>query len=126
MKLWESDETEHLKLLNSIRAHYKGIWAGSFRSDSKKFVSGCMNQMVKVWNIEENKMSLDFILMGHSNSITDVFLSEDGKTLITATDRESDNKDPLMRIWSIESDLKPDLKKLGIDTDILDSKVLEY
>jgi U3 small nucleolar RNA-associated protein 13 len=90
-------DTENYKLLNSFSGHTGFIYDIQFNPDKEKFLiySGSEDGTIKVWDIILNKCvaSLD----GHTRAVRHIQLTNDGKSLISAT---ADNN---IYVWKLSN-----------------------
>jgi WD40 repeat protein/energy-coupling factor transporter ATP-binding protein EcfA2 len=101
------------QLLDTLPGHTSWVNKISFSPDGKQFATASSDMTAKLWQIQclskQDNDCLDVevtpvkTLEGHTNWITDVSFSPDGKTLITA------GRDGRLKIWSNDGRLQKDI-----------------
>jgi WD40 repeat protein len=89
-----SDSTNQF-YINSFDVDSSDISAASISPDGKKMVIGTKSGVVKLWDIENRKILLEFI--GHTGWVLAVKIDADGKYFLTGSD------DKTVKMWNILS-----------------------
>lgn len=76
------------------------VYSAAFSPDGKRIVSAGLDQIVRIWDIETNKVIRK--LKGHTDRVNFAAFSPDGKQIISAS------KDNTVRIWDVR--LHPEIK----------------
>ncbi len=87
-------ETETLRLLNSLKGHFKPVLTLSYNIDNKYLISGSSDQMIKVWNLQNNKQIKSFS-NEHKGKVKVVLFNPTLNSFATA------GEDNLIKIWKI-------------------------
>lgn len=77
-----------------FEAHSSYVLGVLFTPDSQHLVSASMDNLVKVWSVQNWELLREF--KGHTNSVNGISISTDGKTIATGS------SDKTVRLWSFE------------------------
>ena len=78
----------------SVEAHQGEIYAVAATPDSKYAITGSLDLLIKVWDIEQQE--LEFQFAGHANYLWTIIVSPDGKHIV------SGSADTSIKVWNIE------------------------
>ncbi|MFB8797536.1 MAG: hypothetical protein U7126_25650 [Microcoleus sp.] len=99
VKLWNNKG----KLLKTFN-HSDSVTSVSFSPDGKTIATGCADRKIRIWQVDNDQSaipsgiaSLHATLEGHSDIVTSVSFSPDGKTLA------SGSHDNTVKIWNVAS-----------------------
>ncbi|MFC2123786.1 WD40 repeat domain-containing protein [Bacteroidota bacterium] len=83
------------KTVKKMKGHSLGVLSVDLSKDGKYVLSGSIDKMVKVWDIEKGKELLN--LEGHTDEVAAVKFSPDGKTALSC------GKDGTIRMWDLST-----------------------
>jgi len=89
VQLWSVDGTQ----CRLLRGHKDAVRGVSFRADSKMIASASRDKTVIVWDLEKKLFSI----LRHSDWVSDVIFSPNGKTVATVSDK--------VMVWSLKGEL---------------------
>ncbi len=88
LEYWKADCRE----LRTFRGHSHGVWAVALAPDNQTLVSGGVDRLIRVWDIETGRMLRT--LRGHTHDIRALVFTPDGQTLA------SGSEDRTIRLWN--------------------------
>src|SRR6266545_2393830 len=88
LEYWKADA----RVLKTFLGHSHGVWAVAFSPDEHTLVSGGVDRLVRVWDIESRRLLRS--LRGHTHDIRAVLFTPDGQTLATGSE------DRTIRLWN--------------------------
>ena len=96
IRIWQ---VGNLQQTDQVDAHSSWVRSISFSPDGKILASGSDDQLVKLWDVSDGKLSQEpiQILQGHTYRIRSVSFSPDGKFLA------SSSFDKTIRLWNIKT-----------------------
>ena len=99
VKLWSKEG----KLLKTFQ-HADIVTSVSFSPDGKTIATGSADRTIRIWQVDNDKSAIPYgiaplhaTLSSHTDSVTSVSFSPDGKTLASAS------HDNTIKIWNLES-----------------------
>lgn len=90
VQLWSVDNTQW----GLLRGHKDAVRGVSFRADSKMIASASRDKTVILWDLEKKLLSS---ILRHSDWVSDVIFSPNGKTVATVSDK--------VMVWSLKGEL---------------------
>lgn len=85
VKIWD---TETGKVLKTLRPG-SSVFAIALSPDDRRAFLGCLDQTIRVWDLKASREILAF--KGHSDSVTSLAISADGRTLVSGSRGASKN-----------------------------------
>jgi WD40 repeat protein len=93
MAVWDLNEDKITTLFKG-ELNTNGVNTVLFLPDSKRLVSGHNDNTIRVWDLSKKKELRR--LVGHTDWVSALACTEDGKTLASS----SDGIDPVIRLWN--------------------------
>ncbi|PZO41887.1 MAG: hypothetical protein DCF19_08440 [Pseudanabaena frigida] len=84
-----------IKEKNRFQGHLEGVWSAEFSPDGSKIVTGGLDRVIKLWQIDGLELA-QFI--GHSAPIRSTTFSPDGQTIL------SSSSDKTIALWNLQGD----------------------
>ncbi len=84
-----------IKEKNRTQAHLEGVWIAEFSPDSTKFVTGGLDNAIKLWQSDGRELAQ---LNGHSAPVRSTSFSPDGQTVL------SSSSDKTISLWNLDGD----------------------
>ena len=88
MKVWNAQSG---KVLQTLKGHNRAVFSAAFSADSKRIVSGSIDNTVKVWNAQSGKILQT--LQGHTGAVNSVAFSPDSERIVSGSD------DGTVKVW---------------------------
>lgn len=89
---WDLDTGK--KIEPEIGIHEDGVTCVKIFDEGNKLATGCLNNIIKVWDLNNNKV---FELPGHTKEILSIDIQKDNECLISAS------KDNSIKIWDLDN-----------------------
>jgi WD40 repeat protein len=88
LEYWKADCRE----VRTFRGHSHGVWTVALAPDNQTLVSGGVDRLIRVWDVETGRMLRS--LKGHTHDIRALLFTPDGQTLA------SGSEDRTIRLWN--------------------------
>jgi len=94
-------DAETGKLIQTLKGHKDAVLSVMYSSDGKKLLTSSYDRTVRLWELEEDKESPEFVesrkFVGHDWWVWSVAFSPDEKRIVTA------GQDGSVMVWSVET-----------------------
>ena len=94
LRVWDAETGE--PVLGPLKGHFALVISVAFSQDSKRIVSGSLDQTIQIWDAETGEVVVG-PLIGHANAVSSVAFSQDNKRIVSGSD------DWTIRVWDAET-----------------------
>ena len=91
LEYWKAGARE----IKTFRGHSHGVWTVAYAPDGQTLVSGGVDRLVRVWDIETGRLLRS--MRGHTHDIRAAVFTPDGQTLATGSE------DRTIRLWNLKT-----------------------
>ena len=109
LKIWDINLNVNVDVQSSYKlGHDQEITALAVSSDkgNQRIMSGSYDCTLKVWDIEDNEVTLRTTLTAHKSWITSVAITPDGNRAVSGSGWHHPNSDNTVRIWDLKSGIE--------------------
>ena len=84
-----------IKERNRIHSHLEGVWSAEYNADASLFVTGGLDNKIKIWQANGTQIGE---LIGHTGAIRSASFSPDGQMIL------SSSSDKTIGLWNLQGD----------------------
>ncbi len=84
-----------IKEKNRINSHLEGVWSAEYNADASLFVTGGLDNKIKIWQANGTQIGE---LIGHTGAIRSASFSPDGQMIL------SSSSDKTIGLWNLQGD----------------------